>query len=86
MVVNNTLSNWPGDELMVAEPVQAGDILRIGTNQPFTVGAMHVSGAGPYRVLIGSESPYDGLDSIPRNVMAGEPVEVVGRFGAREQA
>lgn len=85
LVVSNRRPSWPGGELVLAEPVQVGDILRVGAERQFTVGVMQVCGDGPCTAVIGSPSPYSGLDSIPRYVMAGEPVEVIGHFGPQEQ-
>jgi hypothetical protein len=85
IVVSNAQPGWPGGALFLAEPVHVGDILRVGSERQFSVGVMQVRGNGPCEAVIGHPSQYSGLDSIPRYVTAGEPVEVVGRFGRQEQ-
>lgn len=85
IVVSNTRASWPGGSLHLAEPVQVGDILRVGADRTFTVCVMQVRGTGPCEAVIGSPSPYSGLDAIPRHVMAGEPVEVINHIGHQEQ-
>lgn len=75
-----------GRELVLAEPVQAGDILRIGDQYvvappgapaPFNVHVVWARGTGPCEVVLGDPWPYAGLGWVPRPVAAGEPVKVV---------
>lgn len=84
-VATYTRRSWPGGSLTLTEPVKVGDILRVGDEQPFHVHVVWVRGTNPCEVMIGNPYPYAGLDSIPRNVMAGEPVEVVGRYVGRQE-
>jgi len=85
MVVSNIHRGWPGGALSLAEPVQVGDVLGVGAKPSFEVHVVQVSGTGPYVAVIGSPWPGAGYDRIPRHVLAGEPVEVVGHFGPQEQ-
>ena len=85
VVVSNTRASWPGGSLHLAEPVKVGDILRIGADRQFCVHVVWVLGDGPCEILVGDPSPYAGLGSIPRHIMAGEPVEVINHIGHQEQ-
>lgn len=76
----------PGRELLLTEPVQAGDILRIGHQYvvappgapaPFDVHVVWARGTTPCSVVIADPFPYAGLGWVPRPVAAGEPVEVI---------
>ena len=83
-VVSNARRSWPGGSLILAEPVQVGDMLRVGRERQFDVGVVQVGGDGPCDVVIGNPYGYSGFDMIPRHVMAGEPVEVIRRVERRE--
>lgn len=76
----------PGRELLLTEPVQAGDVLRIGHQYvvtppgapaPFEVHVVWALGTAPCSVVIADPFPYAGLGWVPRAVAAGEPAEVI---------
>lgn len=85
IVVSYTRPSWPGGSLLLAEPVQVGDMLRVGRERQFDVGVVQVGGEGPYDVVVGNPYGYGGFDSIPRYVIPGEPVEVIGHIGRQEE-
>lgn len=85
IVVSSARRSWPGGSLAFAEPVQVGDMLRVGRERQFDVGVVQVSGDGPCNVVIGNPYGYSGFDMIPRPVMAGEPVEVISHRAQQER-